>query len=148
MMQLCRIPINNNGNINKYRILNINYWNCQNLLNLRSPRKNTILDSESYINNQQKLPNLSLSINTNIKTCNSYRIQARQSFQDIIKCKICFTYIEYDNFQLHCKHSFHKDCLKDQLYQQINQGQSHINVLVATKNTKLLVEKSIKQEYD
>ncbi|CAD8155738.1 unnamed protein product [Paramecium octaurelia] len=93
-------------------------------------------NSESYLNNQQKLPNLSSSINTNIKTCNSYRIQVRQSFQDIIKCKICFTYIEYDNFQLSCKHSFHRDCLKDQLNQQVKQGQYHLKCISCNERIK------------
>ncbi|CAD8168043.1 unnamed protein product [Paramecium pentaurelia] len=93
-------------------------------------------NSESCLNNQQKLPNLSSSINQNMKNCNSYRIQVRQSVQDIIKCKICFTYIEFDNFKLNCKHSFHKDCLRDQLQQQINQGQYHLNCISCNERIK------------
>ncbi|CAK71650.1 unnamed protein product (macronuclear) [Paramecium tetraurelia] len=79
-------------------------------------------NSENCSLNSYKLPNVSSRyINQNVSNSNSYRIQIRQSVQDIIKCKICFTYIDYDNYKLFCKHSYHKDCLREiilfELYQ-------------------------------
>ncbi|CAD8069104.1 unnamed protein product [Paramecium sonneborni] len=94
-------------------------------------------NSENCSINQYKLPSLSSRyINTNNNNLNSYRIQVRQSIQDIIKCKICFQYIEYDNFKLNCQHSFHKDCLKDQLQQLINQGQYNLNCISCNERIK------------
>ncbi|CAD8159604.1 unnamed protein product [Paramecium octaurelia] len=101
-------------------------------------------NSENCSINSYKLPNVSSRyINQNVSNSNSYRIQVRQSVQDIIKCKICFTYIDYDNYKLNCKHSYHKDCLREQLQQQINQGQYYLNCISCNERIKNNVLRNI-----
>ncbi|CAD8062456.1 unnamed protein product [Paramecium sonneborni] len=109
--------------------------------------------SENCQINQYKLPNLSSRyLNTNNNNFNSYGMQVRQSVQEIIKCKICFTYIDHDNFKLNCQHNFHKDCLRDQLQQLINQGQYNLNCISCNdriKNSQLrnILNKSMLELY-